>query len=546
MSPTLRSAVDVAAGGKTRAVIYCRISRDREGAGLGVERQREDCEALAKQLGIEIVDTHSDNDLSAYSGKPRPGYQQLLADLRAGRADTVLAWHTDRLHRSPAELEEYIDVCEPRAVQTRTVKAGHLDLTTATGRMIARQLGVQARYEVERMVERQRRKRDEMARDGKFFGGRRPFGWEADGVIPRSLVCLSCGGDDPEGFRVVIKCQECDASEAHLDGWSCGRCGAANGRHVLAECGACRKVATLVEGSEFLRIREAADTVLAGGSLRAIAAEWNAMKPPVPTSTGGGWEGPEVGSMLRRPRNAGILVHRGREAGPGNWPAPLDEPTWRSLMALLDDPSRRSTPGNERKYLGSGLYECGVCGDGTTVRATSSNRTRGGHKQWEAAYGCRAGKHIVRKAEPVDDFVQWQLLQRLARPDMADLLAHREEPVDVRGAQEEMRVARRTLDELAAELGAGEMTVQEWRIASKAVRARLTAAEGVLSRAVEVNPVAGLLAAEDVEAAWNGLDLSRQRSVVAYMMTVRLLPARRGRLPGGTYFDADTVDITWK
>lgn len=536
-------AID-APGIPTRAIIYCRISRDREGAGLGVERQREDCELLAKQLGVDVVEVYSDNDLSAYSGKPRPGYQQLLADLRAGRADTVLAWHTDRLHRSPAELEEYIDVCEPRAVQTRTVKAGHLDLTTATGRMIARQLGVQARYEVERMVERQKRKREEMARDGKHFGGRRPFGYEADGVTPRSLVCLSCGRGEPDDFQVIIKCQNCDASETHLDGWTCTRCDAPAGRQVVCECRACRKLASVVEGSEFARIREAADIILAGGSLRAIAAAWNEL--PVPTSTGGKWEGPEVGGMLRRPRNAGIIKHRGREAGPSSWPAALDEPTWRSLVALLDDPSRRTTPGNERKYLGSNLYECGVCCDGTTVRATASNRTRGGQKAYETGYACRASKHVVRKAGPVDDFVQWQLLKRLARPDMADVVAVREQAVDVRGAQDEMRSARRMLDDLAAELGAGEMTVQEWRIASKGARARLEAAEAVLARAVEVNPVAGLLAADDVEEAWDRLDLSRQRSVVAFMMTVRLKPARRGRLPGGGYFDEDSVDIVWK
>lgn len=533
-----------APGIPTRAIIYCRISRDREGAGLGVERQREDCELLAKQLGIEIVEVYSDNDLSAYSGKPRPGYLRLLADLRAGRADTVLAWHTDRLHRSPAELEEYIDVCEPRGVQTRTVKAGHLDLTTATGRMIARQLGVQARYEVERMIERQKRTRDQMAGHGKYFGGRRPFGFESDGVTPRSMICLTCGRDKPDDFHLVIKCQECDAPETHLDGWSCNRCGAVGGRHVLAECQACRKVATYVEGSEFLRIREAADIVLAGGSLRALAAEWNAI--PVPTSTGGKWEGPEVRTMLRRSRNAGILTHRGREAGPGNWPAPLDEPTWRSLVALLDDPARRLTTGNERKYLGSGLYECGFCNDGTTVRAMTSNKTRGAASVYLLAYSCRVSKHVSRKVEPVDDFVQWQVLQRLSRLDAADLLAAREEAVDVRGAQEAMRTSRRMLDELAAELGAGGMTVQEWRIASKTARARLETAEATLARAVDVNPVAGLLAAEDIEAEWNGLNLSRRRAVIAYLMTVRLRPARRGRLPGGVYFDADSVDIVWK
>lgn len=524
----------------TRAIIYCRISRDREGAGLGVGRQREDCEALAASIGLEVVAVYSDNDLSAYSGKPRPGYQKLLADLRAGRADIVLAWHTDRLHRSPAELEEYIDVCEPRTVQTRTVKAGSLDLSTATGRMIARQLGVQARYEVERMVERQRRKRDEMAAHGKFFGGRRPFGYEADGVTPRSLMCLSCGLDGPDEFRIVIKCQECDRDDG-IDGWACAHCKAPNGRYTWFSCRQCKQGATVAEGSEFQRIREAADTVLAGGSLRAIANEWNAMEPPVRTSTGGDWEGPEVGSMLRRPRNAGILVHRGKEAGPGNWPGPLDEPLWRSLVALLNDPERRTTPGNERKYLGSGLYVCGPCG--ATVRCITSNKSG---RQHLTAYGCREGKHVVRKAEPLDDWVQLVIVDRLSRADAAELLAAREEPVDVRGAQTDLREARRMLDQLAQELGAGAMDLQEWRVASAAARARKERAEEVLSRAVEANPVAGLVGAEDVEAEWKRLDLSRRRAVVSYLMTVTLHPARKGRLPGGAYFDTDTIQIDWK
>ncbi|MGW0131871.1 recombinase family protein [Streptomyces sp. NPDC003299] len=528
----------------TRAIIYCRISRDREGAGLGVERQREDCQALADQLGIEVVAVYRDNDLSAYSGKPRPGYQQLLADLRAGRADIVLAWHTDRLHRSPAELEEYIDVCEPRGVQTRTVKAGHLDLATATGRMIARQLGVQARYEVERMVERQKRKRDEMAQNGKFFGGRRPFGFEPDGVTPRSLICLSCARDEPDDFRMVIKCQECGRDDS-IDGWACTACHAPNGRYVWFTCRECGQAANVAEDSEYHRIRQAADTVLAGGSLRSIAAEWNAATPPVLTSTGSDWEGPEVGSMLRRPRNAGILVHRGKEAGPGGWPGPLDEPTWRSLMAILDDPGRRTTPGNERKWLGSGLYECGPCG--ATVRCSTSNRDAGGKGRHLAAYSCREGKCVVRKAEALDDYVQRVLLKRLSRPDAAELFASREgAPVDVKAAQDTLREARRTLDELAAEVGSGAMSMQEWRIASKAARDRLEQAQAVLAQAVEVNPVAGLLAAEDIVAEWNRLDLSRKRAAISYCMTVKLYRARKGRLPGGGYFDTESVEITWK
>jgi DNA invertase Pin-like site-specific DNA recombinase len=530
-------------GVPTRAIIYCRISRDREGAGLGVERQREDCEALAKQLGVEVFATYSDNDLSAYSGKPRPGYQQLLADLRAGRADTVLAWHTDRLHRSPAELEEYIDVCEPRGVQTRTVKAGHLDLTTATGRMIARQLGVQARYEVERMIERQKRKRDEMAQRGVFFGGRRPFGWEPDGMTPRSVICLPCARDEPDDFRMVIRCQECGRDDG-IKGWACTHCNAPNGRHVWMVCRGCGQDAQVADGSEFQRIREAADTVLAGRSLRSVAAEWNSMSPPVLTSTGGEWEGPEVRSMLLRPRNAGILVHRGKEAGPGNWPGALDEPLWRSLVAFLRDPGRRTSTGNERKYLGTGLYLCGECD--VTVRHNTSNRAGGVEGRFLAAYGCRLSKHLVRKSEPVDMFVQRTLLRRLSRDDAAELFVSRKDPVDVKAAQDKRRVARQTLNDLAAEVGAGRMTMEEWRIASTAARERLEEAEAVLARAVEVNPVAALVTADDIAEAWNAMDLSQKRAAIAHTMTVRLFRGRKGRLPGGTYFDEDSVQIEWK
>jgi DNA invertase Pin-like site-specific DNA recombinase len=66
-----------------RALIYCRISQDREGAGLGVDRQRKDCEGLARRLGWQVVTVHTDNDASAYSGKVRTGYRALLDDLGA-------------------------------------------------------------------------------------------------------------------------------------------------------------------------------------------------------------------------------------------------------------------------------------------------------------------------------------------------------------------------------------------------------------------------------------------------------------------------------
>ena len=51
--------------GTNRAGIYCRISADREGEALGVERQEQDARKLAESLGLEVVGVFTDNDISA-------------------------------------------------------------------------------------------------------------------------------------------------------------------------------------------------------------------------------------------------------------------------------------------------------------------------------------------------------------------------------------------------------------------------------------------------------------------------------------------------
>ena len=139
-----------------QAAIYCRISKDREADGLGVERQRADCEALAARLGWTVAATFTDDDRSAYSGKPRPAYRDLLAAIDAGTVGAILAWHPDRLHRSPRELESFIDLVESHGTAVQTVTAGAYDLTTPTGRMQARIVGNVARFESEHKSERLR------------------------------------------------------------------------------------------------------------------------------------------------------------------------------------------------------------------------------------------------------------------------------------------------------------------------------------------------------------------------------------------------------
>ena len=124
----------------TSAAIYVRISSDRSGQRAGVERQRVDCEALAAANGLTVVEVYEENDLSAYSGKPRPEFERLIADAAEGRFQTVIVWASDRLYRRMADLVRITDELAPH-VQIKVVVEGDVDLESAEGIMRAQIMG---------------------------------------------------------------------------------------------------------------------------------------------------------------------------------------------------------------------------------------------------------------------------------------------------------------------------------------------------------------------------------------------------------------------
>ena len=155
--------------GKT--AIYCRISEDRDGTGLGVERQELDCQKLAQDMGLVDIEVFTDNDISAYSVKKRPQYLVMMERIKAGEFENLIAWASDRLHRSPRELEDFIETCESAKITIYTVKAGHLNLSSPDGRAFARILGSMARAESEKTSDRIQGKALEKAMNGETWGG---------------------------------------------------------------------------------------------------------------------------------------------------------------------------------------------------------------------------------------------------------------------------------------------------------------------------------------------------------------------------------------
>lgn len=456
--------------------IYTRISKDRAGAGLGVERQYEDCLRLAESLGWTVVETFSDNDISAFSGKTRPAYEAMLAALEAGRAQAVIAWHTDRLHRRPMELEGFIDLCERKKIDVRTVQAGTVDLSTSGGRMIARMLGAAARHEVEHMIERAKSAKKQAALDGKFRGGRRSFGYESDGIRLRE--------------------EEADA------------------------------------------IRTGAQRVLSGVSLHQIARDWNAAG--LRTSHGDNeFDIRKVRSVLLRARNAGIVLHEGQQIGRGQWEAIIDTETFSALEALLTDPSRAHTRGMERKHQGSGVYLCGKCG-ARMGSGSHQSRVTGGQK----TYACRKVNHLTRVADLVDEYVDEHVIERLSAPDARRVILGAEADVTALHAQREG--LRTRLDALSAMFAEGSIDGPQLKRGTSDLHTKLTAIDAELAAVRSSSAAASILAEDDVRAAYESATPEVRGKVIDTLMRVTILPATRGRKPGGSYFDPTKIQIEWK
>ncbi len=177
--------------GPKAAAIYARISEDRAGEMLGIKRQLADCERHAELKGWPVVERYCDDDISAYSRKPRPEYRRMLDDIISGRVDAVIVWHLDRLHRNPKELEEFFETCEKAHVTHLATVQGDVDLGTHDGKFHARIIGAVERKESDDKSRRATRKHLELAQSGRWAGGRRPYGYSDQRlVVPEEAAVI--------------------------------------------------------------------------------------------------------------------------------------------------------------------------------------------------------------------------------------------------------------------------------------------------------------------------------------------------------------------
>lgn len=498
-----------------RAAIYLRISQDRENSRLGVDRHREDAEALIAARRWTLLNVYEDNDISGKGHRKRPAFEKLLSDIEGGQIDVVVAQEWPRLERNRTDGVRIIEAAQRHHVLLTFAKGSDIDCTTAAGRLSADMFSAIARNEIEVKAERQSRAQRQRAEQGRPPKGVRPLGYATNGDVI-----------DHES-EAVRKIYAAFSSGASL-----------------------RAIAAALSGGER---EDLPDIPPRPRHNRTLVLERNARRveeglDPRPVPDNGPWVPSTVLGILRNPRYAGYSTYTPKEVlangdrrrswraqilrdehgNPilGKWDRIVNVDLWEAVQDRLDDPARiTNRVGTDRKHLGSGLYLCGVC-----------DKPVKGHGQ---RYRC-AG-HVMRSREQIDDFVVEVVRRRLALPDLKDLLPSADEPrmkeikVEIDEHRARIRRAQRDYD---SELIEG-FDLKRIRDRENAAIDTLEVDRLRLSLGMSHNTVLG---DRDPVGAFDAGDLGVRRNTIDTLCEVHLFPHPRGVKT----FNPDSLSVIWR
>ncbi|MEX3517686.1 recombinase family protein [Corynebacterium camporealensis] len=445
--------------------IYCRISRDIAGEGAGVDRQEKECRNLAQRDNLTIDKVYRDNDISAFGGKTRPAYEEMLKAIKDGKHDGIICWHVDRLYRRTRDLEAIVDLVEETKIRIRTVNAGDLDLDTATGRVTARLVAAIANYEVDHMIERSKSSQQSRAAQGKYRGGYVAYGYRAG--AEKGTIEI-----DPEQAAVV---------------------------------------------------REAATAILNGTPVLALAKRFN--DRGILTQKGRKWRTSTVRRMLTKPTIAGLSHYYGEIVGPGEWPAIIDEEDWRAVCAILSDPSRRTHKGNLKRWQGAGLYMCGRCGSVMRTKKTHRSSSKSGRAY--QCPECSLTRDLDWTDELVSGVILEYL--NMPENRIKILETEDTDTANVAGLLKQREGLVQRKNELGSLFARGDIDAAQLTTGNAELARMLDSLDRKLAQARTESPLTELvLDSGDLESRWLKMTAEQRSEIIDALMTVTIMPAKPG------------------
>lgn len=162
-----------------RAAIYVRVStKEQAERGYSIQEQIKACRNYCDQHNWKVVRIHKENGVSG-KNIDRPKLQLLFNDAEEEQFDIIVFWRSDRLTRSLRDLCKLVEYFEDINIKVSCVSEP-FDTTTADGILIIHVMGAIAEHERKITLERSKIGIRARAREGKWKGGKTPFGYYYD------------------------------------------------------------------------------------------------------------------------------------------------------------------------------------------------------------------------------------------------------------------------------------------------------------------------------------------------------------------------------
>ncbi len=159
-------------------------------------------------------------------------------------------------------------------------------------------------------------------------------------------------------------------------------------------------------------------------------------------------------------------------------------------------------------------------------------------------YRCKTpgAGHVARAAEALDALVFAVISDRLARPDVHELVANEDGLPDPEGLRTEAVALRLRLGEAADSFSDGLISRPQLEKITRRVNDRLGDVEAALASSARGSTFAGIVNASSPVKAWQTAGIDRQRAIVRELLTVTVLASGKR----GVAFDPDLIRIEWR
>lgn len=167
--------------------IYARKSRiTNKGDSIGVQF-KQSADYAINQLSLpedyEFA-RYEDKGLSGYYSD-RPDFQRLLRDIEMGKIKAVACYKLDRISRKTSDLMRLLEYFERHDV-TLLVCSNNINTRISTSKIIIQVLAIIAEFERDILTERIQDNLMELAKDGRWLGGKTPTGFSSQRVTTGS------------------------------------------------------------------------------------------------------------------------------------------------------------------------------------------------------------------------------------------------------------------------------------------------------------------------------------------------------------------------